>query len=111
MKNEARQRGIPDTPEELFSYFVSKLGLNVHLVLCMSPVGETLRVRARKFPGLINQTMINWFHSWPKEALKSVAYSFLKDVEFPVEGVVEKIADTMSESHNTLYEINKKFLR
>lgn len=35
----------------------------------MSPVGDALRIRARKFPGIINSTMINWFHSWPKDAL------------------------------------------
>jgi len=49
----------------------------------MSPVGDGLRIRSRKFPGIINGTNINWFHSWPKDALFDVAYSFLKDIEFP----------------------------
>ena len=31
----------------------------------------------------VNGTNINWFHSWPKDALYDVAYSFLKDIEFP----------------------------
>ena len=39
----------------------------------MSPVGDSLRIRSRKFPGLINATNIDWFHSWPEEALFNVA--------------------------------------
>ena len=79
---------------------------NVHLVLCMSPVGDTLRIRARKFPGIINQTMINWFHSWPKDALNDVAYNFLKEIEFPMKGMIEKLAGNMSETHAGIDKIN-----
>ncbi len=65
LKNEAKMQGIPDTPENIFDFFIEKIKQNFHIVLCMSPVGETLRIRARKFPGLINGTNVNWFHSWP----------------------------------------------
>ena len=40
---------------------------NLHLVLCFSPVGEKLRVRARQFPALVNSTVLDWFHPWPAE--------------------------------------------
>lgn len=78
--------------------------------MCMSPVGDTLRIRARKFPGLISSTMIDWFHSWPKDALYDVAYSFLKDLEFPIDGIVEKISHNMAETHVGIDETNKRFL-
>ena len=110
LKNEARQAGCPDTPEAIYSYFVDKIKKNVHLVLCMSPVGDALRIRARKFPGLINSTMINWFHSWPKDALYDVAYNFLKEIDFPVEGVADKIAQNMSETHQQIDITNQEFL-
>ena len=99
LKNEARQQGITDTPENLYNYFVDKIKKNIHLVLCMSPVGDSLRIRSRKFPGLINSTNINWFHSWPKEALFDVAQSFLKDVDFPIENLVEQISENMALTH------------
>lgn len=53
----------------------------LQVVLCFSPVGATLRVRARKFPSLVNCTAINWFHEWPREALRSVSKRFLSEVE------------------------------
>lgn len=47
----------------------------------MSPVGEALRVRCRKFPSLVNCCNLDWFPNWPKEALLSVASKFLKEIE------------------------------
>lgn len=53
----------------------------VQVVLCFSPVGTTLRVRARKFPAIVNCTNIDWFHEWPEEALISVSSRFLSEVD------------------------------
>ena len=58
---------------------------NLHVVLCMSPVGSGFRVRCRKFPALTNCTVIDWFHAWPEEALISVATRFLEGVDVPDE--------------------------
>jgi dynein heavy chain len=56
------------------------------MTLCFSPVGD-FRVRARKFPGLVNCTVIDWFHPWPADALLSVAENFLKDIDLGTEDV------------------------
>jgi len=34
---------------------------NLHVILCLSPVGETFRERCRMFPGLVNCTTIDWW--------------------------------------------------
>lgn len=62
LKKEAIDNGFRDN---IYPYFVEKIRRNLHVCLCMSPVGDTLRIRARKFPGIINQSQIDWFHSWP----------------------------------------------
>jgi dynein heavy chain len=49
--------------------------------LCFSPVGEAFRNRAKKFPALVNCSVIDWFHPWPEDALFSVAEKFLAEVE------------------------------
>jgi len=46
---------------------------NLHLCLCFSPAGDSLRTRCRNFPGLINNTTIDWYNQWPQEALVEVA--------------------------------------
>lgn len=51
------------------------------MILCFSPVGSVLRVRARKFPAVVNCTAINWFHEWPEDALVSVSARFLEETE------------------------------
>lgn len=54
---------------------------NLHIVLCMSPVGSAFRTRCRMFPSLVNCCTIDWFTEWPKEALYSVSTSFFESVQ------------------------------
>ena len=53
IRNEALQKGAAPSKESLWQYFVDKSANNLHIVLCMSPVGDTLRMRCKNFPGLI----------------------------------------------------------
>ena len=76
-------------------------------------VGEQFRQRARRFPGLFNSTSINWLHEWPKDALISVAQTFLKDI---IEGgntpeLVESIAYHMAEVHLSVGQASIDFLK
>lgn len=45
-----------------------------------SPIGEVFRARLRQFPSLVTCCTIDWFSAWPKEALQSVATSFLNEL-------------------------------
>ena len=85
IKDEAKKNGVQETKEDLWNYFVDKTRNNLHIVLAMSPAGNTLRIRCRNFPGLISNTQIDWFFAWPQEALVSVADFYLKDMELPQE--------------------------
>jgi len=60
---------------------VTRCRENLHIILAMSPAGDTLRVRCRNFPGLISNTNVDWFFSWPEDALTAVAENFMGDVE------------------------------
>lgn len=73
VRSSAMKHKVDDTPESLWSFFVSRIRANLHVVLCMSPAGDALRVRARKFPSLVNCCTIDWFNCWSEEALVSVA--------------------------------------
>lgn len=77
----AKAEGIFNTPEARLSYLISRVRKNLRVVLAFSPVGDTFRIRARRFPGLVNCTVIDQFHPWPRDALISVAERFLQDVE------------------------------
>ncbi|XP_063529439.1 dynein axonemal heavy chain 7-like [Cydia strobilella] len=69
------------SPTALYTYFVSIVRDQLHIVLAMSPAGTSLRTRIRKFPALVNCCTIDWFMEWPPDALLAVATRFLRDVE------------------------------
>lgn len=68
-----------------------------------------MRVRARKFPGIINSTSIDWFHPWPKDALIDVAYKFLHETELDTDDLRMRIAVNMAETHLSIDVANDKF--
>ena len=49
------------SPLALFSFFVNCCKENLHILLCMSPIGDAFRNRLRQFPALINCCTIDWF--------------------------------------------------
>lgn len=71
---------------------VTRVRTFLHIVLCLSPIGEAFRQRMRMFPSLVNCTTIDWFGEWPQEALDSVAHSYFADLEL---GVAQGCHDTV----------------
>ncbi|KAH0504188.1 Dynein heavy chain 3, axonemal [Microtus ochrogaster] len=83
MQTAARTEGekIEVTPLSMYNFFIERVRKNLHIVLAMSPIGDAFRTRLRMFPSLINCCTIDWFQSWPTDALELVANKFLEDVE------------------------------
>jgi dynein heavy chain len=65
--------GKDASPDQLYAYFIDRVKSNLHIVLCMSPIGDAFRDRIRKNPALVNCCTIDWFQSWPEDALTAVA--------------------------------------
>lgn len=60
----ARQK-IPQTKDNIYNEYIKQLRNNFHCIMCMSPVGDQLRIRCRMFPSLVNCCTLIWFSSWP----------------------------------------------
>ncbi|XP_059059014.1 dynein axonemal heavy chain 10 [Achroia grisella] len=81
VRNESNEAGYGVAKDAVWNYFCNKCADNLHVVLSMSPSGDILRNRCRSFPGLVNNTTIDWQFPWPKQALLAVANVFLADVQ------------------------------
>ena len=110
LRNEAKSCGIPDIPEAMLNFLISRVRTNLHVVLCFSPVGDIFRVRARRFPALIMNTAIDFFHPWPRDALISVAQRFLEEVDLPSPDILVSLSIHMAEEHLSVTERSKKYL-
>ncbi|KTG04987.1 hypothetical protein cypCar_00006303 [Cyprinus carpio] len=90
---ELRALGLLDTRENCWNFFIDRIRRQLKVVLCFSPVGFTLRTRARKFPAIVNCTAIDWFHPWPQHALQSVSSTFIQNISgLEVEDLKAKLA-------------------
>mmetsp|Transcript_40372 Transcript_40372/g.29085 ORF Transcript_40372/g.29085 Transcript_40372/m.29085 type:complete len:89 (+) Transcript_40372:1050-1316(+) len=73
--------------ENILLNFNLRVRNNLHILMCMSPIGPELRVNCRQFPSLVNCCTLNWFDKWPESALLYVSSEFLKEVDLPSEAV------------------------
>ena len=79
VRAEVKAAGIVETSVNCWNYYVMKARGNLHILLAMSPSGDSLRIRCRNFPGMVSANVIDWFFPWPEDALQKVAEFFLKD--------------------------------
>lgn len=92
-KNECP--GVNVDKDNVYKFFITRIKKNLHMSLCFSPVGENLRVKARKFPGLVNSTVIDWFQKWPTDALRSVSKKFLDELDLGSDEIKSVIIEFM----------------
>ncbi|GMH41526.1 hypothetical protein BSKO_09436 [Bryopsis sp. KO-2023] len=100
--------GVAPTKETCWAYFIQKCRDNLHIVLAMSPVGETLRTRCRNFPGMVNNAVIDWFEPWPEQALQSVATVFLEQEDLP-DACRPEIVTHMVKVHQSVRNFSTRF--
>ncbi|KAK2953633.1 putative Dynein axonemal heavy chain 6 [Blattamonas nauphoetae] len=94
---------IPENPDQAMQHLILRVRNNLHIVLCMSPIGDAFRVRCRMFPSLVNCCTIDWVDNWPNEALYSVALKFFSSEHLgsdPAERMKEKKVDESEEVKN-----------
>ncbi|XP_074463065.1 dynein axonemal heavy chain 10 [Larus michahellis] len=109
--DEAAKAGMNPAKESIWQYFVNKCANNLHIVLGMSPVGDDLRKWCRNFPGLVNNTGIDWFLPWPPQALYAVAQSFVgNSTRIPSESS-KSVIEHMVMVHESVGDFSKRFLQ
>ncbi|XP_024523426.1 dynein heavy chain 1, axonemal [Selaginella moellendorffii] len=101
--------GLPATKLALYTLFLKRVRRNLHLVICMSPIGDAFRTRLRMFPSLVNCCTIDWFREWPEEALQSVARNFLNATQMLDNEQIAKIVTVCVYIHQSVERRSKEF--
>ncbi|KAL1398756.1 hypothetical protein pipiens_008712 [Culex pipiens pipiens] len=83
MQTIVRQTNKPidSTALSLYNFFVERVRENLHIALAFSPIGDSFKKRVRIYPSLINCCTIDWFTSWPDDALQKVAENFIRSMD------------------------------
>ncbi|XP_032136290.1 dynein heavy chain 2, axonemal isoform X3 [Sapajus apella] len=109
--DQARAEQVPESSDSLFAYLIERVRSNLHIVLCLSPVGDPFRNWIRQYPALVNCTTINWFSEWPQEALLEVAEKYLIGVDLGTqENIHRKVAQIFVTMHWSVAQYSQKML-
>ncbi|NXO09420.1 DYH9 protein, partial [Oriolus oriolus] len=110
VRNEVRGRGLVDSRENCWRFFIERVRRQLKVALCLSPVGPKLRLRSRRFPALVGCTTIDCFQPWPREALESVSLRFLRDMDALQDSVKDSISKFMAHVHISVNEMSWLYL-
>jgi dynein heavy chain len=109
VKNEvlAKYNSLQDS--NIMKVFVARVLKNIHVVLAMSPVGDSFNKRIRNFPSLVNCTTIDWFTEWPEDALESVARDSVRNSSLNLDSYEEGLVQSFKFIHKRVEVISKEF--
>ncbi|PVD36438.1 hypothetical protein C0Q70_03422 [Pomacea canaliculata] len=106
----AKEAGIAEgNRDAIYDFCINRVRNNLHIVLCMSPVGNAFRTRCRMFPSLVNCCTIDWFVEWPREALLGVSKSFFESIDLGSDEIKERIAEMCVEIHVSVSTMAERF--
>ncbi|XP_048507335.1 dynein axonemal heavy chain 6 [Athalia rosae] len=106
----AKLAGIPETArDDIYRYFIGRVRNHLHLMLCMSPVGDAFRRRCRMFPSLVNCCTIDWYTKWPDEALLSVAENTLGSIVGNDSPMIPALSSICVLMHESVEEMTVRF--
>ncbi len=109
-QEDAQSAGAGNSFDAVWSFLSDRWKERLHIVMTMSPSGETLSVRCRNFPGMLSATYIDWYQPWPSEALVKVADAFVVDDNW-TEGVHSSIVEHMVYAHTTVVKYADQFVQ
>ncbi len=98
-----------ETKEAKYSTFLERIRDNLHIVLSMSPVGESFRSRCRKFPSLINCCTLIYFDKWPGHALRSVCAKALSELGYMDAGLQNSLTTIFPQIHLSVEDMSVAF--
>lgn len=101
------EEGVTVDPSDIWKIFTTRVSENIHIIMSMSPIGDGLRIRCRKFPALIDCCTIDWFDHWSGVAIKSVAKRLLEEED--IENI-ESICDLFCDFHELSTSLSQVFV-
>nr|XP_039250408.1 dynein heavy chain 2, axonemal-like [Styela clava] len=111
LEADAKKEGIAETPDAMFRFLIERVRANLHLILCMSPVGDAFRNRIRQYPAFVNCTTIDLFTEWPHDALLEVAERYLESMNLgSAEDIHKNVATVFVTMHRSAVDYSEKLL-
>ncbi|XP_053397319.1 dynein axonemal heavy chain 5-like isoform X6 [Mercenaria mercenaria] len=71
------KREFPSMSVDPMKFFIARVRCNLHMIICIQPGHQLLKIASRQYPGLLSGCNINYMCDWPQEALLGEASYFI----------------------------------
>ncbi|KAM5165262.1 dynein axonemal heavy chain 14 [Mantella aurantiaca] len=113
LRTEATEANMSDSAQSMLTFFLQRVRSKLHVVLALSPAGQTFREHCRSHPSLVNCCTIDWYDEWPEEALCSVVNSYITEHHLlqDNQGLQDGIAQVCVAVHKSVSNKAEQYLK
>ncbi|XP_015173622.1 PREDICTED: dynein heavy chain 7, axonemal-like [Polistes dominula] len=83
----------------VMDYFIEQCKNNLHFVLGFSPINNTMRKYFYLYPNLIKYCTINYYDTWPEDALVEIAKIHIEIIDIP-KNIKDSVIKACIQFHN-----------
>ena len=109
LQPEVMQIEKSPTKDLIWQFFARRATKNLHIILSMIAANPNLSKRCRNFPGIVNNTNINWISPWPKQALLAVANDMIVANKIISEELLESIVSHAVFTHQSVIAASEEY--
>jgi dynein heavy chain len=104
---------FPEEPNgpSVQTQFWAAAGEYVHVVLCLSPAGNTLRTRLRQYPCLLGCCSVSWLLDWQHDSLKEISAKLTENVKFETPALQNSFVNSISSMHEVAVNMAHRSLK
>ena len=88
-----KKLGRAESRDIKYATYIERVRDQFHIILCMSHVGDSLRIQCRMFTSLVNCWTLDWYDTWSQEALIDVSMKSMRELEDASATVKECLAN------------------
>ena len=104
-----KKLGRAESRDIKYATYIERVRYQFHIILCMSPVGDSLRIQCRMFPSFVNCWTLDWYDSWSQEVLIDVSMKSIRELEDTSATVKECLANMCMFTYKIVENITSAF--
>lgn len=110
LRAQGGNRNVEISMRSVMNYFLEQCKNKLHIVICFNSTNKALRSYLHTYPELAKYCTINWYETWPTDALTQIGSKYIEDINVN-ENIKIDIIKACIKLYNNAQEISGEYYK